>query len=194
MKTTVIYVHGNGGSAKEAEHYAPLFEGCDVIGFDYKAKTPWEAKEEFPQFFKGYEDVILIANSIGAYFAMHALSGRNIKKAYFISPIVDMENLINNMMTWANVNEEDLRDKGQIPTSFGETLSWKYLCYVKENPITWEIPTKILYGDKDNLTPQEVITAFAKRIGAELTVMKDGEHWFHTDKQMAFLDEWIKRK
>jgi len=26
-----------------------------------------------------------------------------------------------------------------------------------------------------------------------LTVMKGGEHWFHTKEQMAFLDAWIKR-
>uniref|UniRef100_UPI000CD9A434 copper resistance protein NlpE N-terminal domain-containing protein n=1 Tax=Campylobacter concisus TaxID=199 RepID=UPI000CD9A434 len=35
-----------------------------------------------------------VASSIGAFFAMHALQDMRIKKAYFISPIVDMENLI----------------------------------------------------------------------------------------------------
>ena len=34
---------------------------------------------------------------------------------------------------------------------------------------------------------------FARRIGASLTVMEDGEHWFHTDEQMRFLDGWIKK-
>ncbi|MDY2742875.1 MAG: alpha/beta hydrolase, partial [Eubacteriales bacterium] len=24
-----------------------------------------------------------------------------------------------------------------------------------------------------------------------LSIMKNGEHWFHTDEQMKFLDEWI---
>ena len=33
----------------------------------------------------------------------------------------------------------------------------------------------------------------ADQIGATLTVMKGGEHWFHTDNQMAFLDQWIKK-
>ncbi len=27
--------------------------------------------------------------------------------------------------------------------------------------------------------------------GAELTVMPNGEHWFHTEEQMQFLDRWI---
>ena len=46
--------------------------------------------------------------------------------------------------------------------------------------------------EKDNLTSTETILAFVKQIGAELTVMKNGEHWFHTDKQMKFLDTWIE--
>ena len=32
---------------------------------------------------------------------------------------------------------------------------------------------------------------FAKKHNAMLTVMEGGEHWFHTEEQMRFLDEWI---
>ena len=35
--------------------------------------------------------------------------------------------------------------------------------------------------------------AFAEQTEAILTVMNDGEHWFHTDKQMEFLDDWIRK-
>ena len=77
------------------------------------------------------------------------------------------------------------------PTAFGETLSWKYLTYVRAHPITWRVPTRILYGAHDDLTSPETISAFAARTGAELTVMPDGEHWFHTEEQMRFLDAWI---
>ena len=51
MKEIVVYVHGKGGSAQEAEHYKTLFSDCEVIGFDYRAQAPWEATEEFPGFF-----------------------------------------------------------------------------------------------------------------------------------------------
>ena len=37
---------------------------------------------------------------------MNALSKMKIKKAFFISPIVDMEKVILNMMTLANVSEQ----------------------------------------------------------------------------------------
>ena len=196
MKRIVVYVHGKGGSAAEAGHYVPLFPGCEVIGFDYCAQTPWEAKEEFPQFFaelrKRCDRLTLISNSIGAFFSLSSLDGL-VDDTYLISPVVDMEKLIGDMMTWANVTEQRLEERREIATDFGETLSWRYLCYVREHPVEWRVPTRILYGERDNLTSKETISAFAERVGAELTVMPGGEHWFHTAEQMKFLDDWLRR-
>lgn len=196
MNKLVIYIHGKGGNAGEAQHYEPLFEEGDVIGFDYTSESPWEAKEEFSTYFdsvsRRYDSVAIIANSIGAFFAMNALADKKITKAYFISPIVDMEKLISDMMQWANVTEDELKTRKEIPTDFGEILSWDYLCYVRKHPIQWTIPTHILYGANDNLTSYETVSAFANQTGASLTVMKNGEHWFHTDEQMKFLDRWIE--
>lgn len=191
----LINVHGKGGSAEEAKHYQSLFPESDVIGFDYQSQNPWEAKSEFPGFFdlrsKGYDAVTLIANSIGAFLSMHGLAEKKISQAMFISPIVNMERLISDMMMWSNVTETELERKKEIPTEFGETLSWEYLCYVRKHPIKWNIPTCILYGGNDHLTSRETISGFSDRIGAALTVMEDGEHWFHTEEQMKFLDHWI---
>lgn len=195
LKKLVIYVHGKGGTADEAKHYRPLFAGSDVVGFDYVAQNPWEAREEFSQYFdlqaRGYDEVVLVANSIGAYLAMNALAAKKISKALLISPVVDMAKLISDMMMWANVSEEELQLRKEIPTEFGETLSWEYLTYARAHPIEWSIPTCILYGGKDNLTSRDTISEFSKRIGAALTVMEEGEHWFHTEEQMRFLGDWI---
>ena len=51
----VLYVHGKGGSAHEAGHYKMLFPNHEVIGFDYRSQTPWEAREEFPAFLPSRE-------------------------------------------------------------------------------------------------------------------------------------------
>lgn len=195
MKKLVVYVHGKGGNASEAMHYKPLFAECDVTGFDYASENPWQAKEEFTRFFdekrEEYEDITLIANSIGAFFSMCSLSEKQISRAFFISPILDMEKLISDMLMQSGKDEDELRVRGEIPTDFGETLSWSYLCYVRENPIKWSVKTKILYGEFDNLTAPETLKAFSERTGSSVTVMRGGEHWFHTEKQMKFLDDWI---
>ena len=122
---------------------------------------------------------------------MNAKPNAQIEKAYFISPIVNMEKLITDMMQWAGVTEADLEEQGSIETAFGEVLSWEYLQWVRNHPIQWNVPTSILYGSADNLQSMETIQTFADRIGADLTVMANGEHWFHTDEQMRFLDQWI---
>ena len=197
MDQVIIYIHGQGGNADEAKHYEALFENQKVIGIDYKSETPWEAAEEFLKLYDvlagKYKSVILIANSIGAYFAMNGLADNRIEKAIFISPIVDMEKLIMDMMGLAKISEDELRDAGVIETSFGQTLSWEYLSYVRKHPINWTIPTDILYGEKDAMTSFETISKFAKQVGAKLTVMKNGEHWFHTEEQMSFLDDWVSK-
>lgn len=198
MKNTVIYIHGKNGSADECEFYKPMFPEYDVTGIDYKAETPWQARSEFPKLYdKLYENgdrVILIANSIGAYFAMQSLADKRIDRAFFISPIVDMERLILDMMKWTGITEKELSNRREIETSFGETLSWEYLCYVREHPIKWNIPTEILYGENDSLTSHETVKDFAEHTGAGLTVMQGGEHWFHTEQQLVFLSEWLAER
>lgn len=78
-------------------------------------KRRGKQKKEFPVLFNAlcqkYDSVIIIANSIGAFFAMNALREEKIEKPLFIFPVVNMEKLIANMMMWANVTENQLRSK-----------------------------------------------------------------------------------
>lgn len=193
----VLYIHGKGGNAAESEHYKPLFPEHEVIGLDYKTFSPWETGKEILEALETlkekYDNIILIANSIGAFFSMNAGIDELVQKAYFISPIADMEKLITNMMSWASVTEAELKEKGVIKTAFGEDLSWDYLRYVREHPVKWNAPAEILYGCGDEMTSLETIVSFAKKHGAGLTVMENGEHWFHTAEQMRFLDDWIMK-
>ncbi|MBR3350326.1 MAG: alpha/beta hydrolase [Solobacterium sp.] len=196
MKQAVLYIHGKGGSAAESEHYIPLFPQYEVIGLKYTGATPWEAGRQIhdavEELKSRYERIILIANSIGAFFAMNAEIEDMIDKAYFISPVADMERLILNMMSMQKITEEELKEKGVIASAYGDDLSWEYLSYVRAHPLKWNVNTEILYGENDNLTSFETMQAFAKDHSAGLTVMKGGEHWFHTEEQMNFLDQWIR--
>ena len=198
MTNALLYIHGKGGNAEEAEQFKRYCEGYDVYGVDLKELTPWRAekpiREAFEKLQTKHESVSILANSLGAYFAMLALQSRPVKKAFFISPILDMERLILDMMAWARVTESELEEKKEIATEFGETLSWEYLSYVRSHPIQWSVPTAILYAEGDHMTARTTVDAFVITHDAQLTVMPGGEHWFHTPEQLEFLGEWLTQK
>ena len=175
-----LYVHGKMGSKEEALAFAEQAwpAGYQVLQFVYQyAKVHWRK-------------VALRATSIGAWFSMLALAEKEVTHALFVSPVVDMEALITNMMKWANVTEAQLKEAGELPTSFGETLSWPYLCWVREHPVRWNTPTQVLYPGEDNLTSRAVIERFRQQSGAHLTILEGAEHWLHTESQLAALQVW----
>ncbi len=117
---------------------------------------------------------------------------KNFLQSLFVSPIADMEYLIKRMMTWANVTESKLEKEKIIPTNFGQTLFWKYWQWVKNHPIEkWNCKTSVLYGEHDNLMEQSVVESFCKKNNCDFTMMKNGEHWFHTEEEVAFMNEWM---
>lgn len=198
QKDAVLFLHGLGGSAAEAEYYRRLFPDCEVIGLDYRGIEPWEAGQEIfdavLELFGEYRSVSLIGYSIGAYLAMHASVDGLLRKAYFISPIADMEAIILALMAQERVTEEDLKTAGRIPLEGGIALSWEYLDFVRTHPVEWNAPTAILYGEHDDLQPRKTIESFAEEHDASLTVMPDGEHWFHTEEELRYLDDWFYRE
>ena len=204
-----LFVHGKLGCKEEAlafgELACPL--GWQVVGVDLpehgsrkgspEKLLPWTAVPELRAVYRAmgrcWRQISLRATSIGAWLAMLALQGQKPHRALFVSPVVDMVNLIETMMTWAGVTEEELKQKGEIPTQFGETLSWDYLCWAREHPVHWRAPTEILYAGGDTLTSRAVIDSFAATSGSGLTVMENGEHWFHTEEQLQVLRAWERR-
>ena len=195
MKDLVLYLHGKGGSPAEAAHYRPIFPHADVVGLDGRVQTPWEAREVLPRLaaphLDGHGRVTLIANSIGAFLAMQALGGLPFAAAFFLSPIVDMEGMILGMLASVGETEASLRARGTIPTPWGEPLEWRYLADVRSHPIEWHVPTQIICGAHDEMTPLPTMTAFAERIGAGLTVLPDSAHWLHTPEELQAIDRWL---
>lgn len=104
-----------------------------------------------------------------------------------------MQRLIENMMRWFNVTPEELEARREIPTPIGETLSWGYYTYVREHPVdVWNSPTAILYPELDNLTELAVVEDFKRRFGAAVEIVSGGEHYLHTERELAIMDAWIK--
>ena len=142
---------------------------------------------------ENYEEVNLWACSMGAYFSLLTYQDELLNQCLFLSPVVNMKVIIDNMMKWSNTTEEVLKEKQEVKTDFGPTLYWDYYQYVKAHPITkWNHKTCILYGDKDNMQEQSLMQEFASKFHCELSVVEHGEHFFHTKEQLACYQKWLE--
>lgn len=202
-----LYVHGKQSAKEAAGRFAETVcaRGWQVLSADLPEHgersggpvplDPWHAVPELREIFawasRRWGRKALRCTSLGTWFSLLALEGEPLERALFVSPVLDMELLILDMMQWAGISEESLEAAGELPTDLGETLSWEYLQYARTYKIEdWDTPTSILYAGGDTLIRREAVEYFARRFGAELTVMENGEHWFHTPEQVAFLRRW----
>ena len=203
-----IYAHGQGGSKDDAELLASVVceQGWQVISFDLPGHgqrkrepascDPQRAILEFREILsyakKRWDEVALFAVSLGAWLGLQSFRNEKLSDCLFLSPILDMKYVISNIMRRAGVSEERLGQERMILTHVGQPLFWEYWSFVLNNPITqWETPSRILYAENDDMTPLKIVKNFAQQFGCTLSVMKNGEHWFHTPQQLDYLRSWI---
>ena len=197
-KKVAVYIHGLTGSAKEAEDFSYLKDEYDVVGLDYKDGNPWEIagilKEEFKKLTDNYKEIIVIANSIGAFYAYEYLSDFNIKQAFFISPIASMLQQIMNLRMQYNISESKLEEEKFIKLDNGQTLSYDFYKEMSKEKDNWKVPTEILYGSRDQVVYIENIADFlGKHPLSRLTICDGAEHYFHTKEDKEFIKNWILR-
>jgi len=208
----ILAVHGNQSSKTDvpieilAQEATSL--GFQVLSFDLPehGERKNEPEQCNPQTCKydlqavlafaapNYKEISLFACSMGAYFSLLTYADEAIQQCLFLSPVVDMLHIIQNMMHWAQVTEERLEQELSIETGFGPTLYWDYYQTVKASPITrWNQPTSILYGEKDELCAKEDVTSFAKQFHCNLQIAANAEHYFHTEEELSVYRDWLKR-
>ena len=197
-KKVAIYIHGLHGSAEEAKDFAFLKDKYDVVGLDYQDGNPWELGEtiqkEFKKLSKGYDEVIVIANSIGAFYACEYLADYKISKAFFISPIVSMFQNIIDIMSMYGIKDKELEKKKFIEVEDGTVLSYDFYQHVSNDEDHWEVPTEILYGAYDEVVYTGSMLEFLENHPlARLTVKSDSEHYFASEEEKDFIKDWILR-
>ncbi|MBQ7667989.1 MAG: alpha/beta hydrolase [Clostridia bacterium] len=212
-KKVFIAVHGNMSNKEDEviKMFANLVtnKGYQVISFDLpehgerKNDTNYLCKvqncvndlRKIVEYAKeNFDEINLWACSMGAYFSLLAYKEEKLNKCIFLSPVVNMKVIIDNMMKWGNITEEELKEEKEIKTNFGPTLYWDYYKYVKENPIVeWNKETNILYGSNDNMQEEDLIRDFVDKFNAKLTVLENGEHYFHTKEQLEFYKNWLDK-
>lgn len=193
----IIYIHGLNGSNKESEFYNFLNHSYDIIGLDYQDGNPWEIKDiiiaEVKEISKQYKEINIIANSIGAFYAIHYLSNFKIKKSLFISPLVNMKEIIESIMHDFHISFKEFEEKKEIRLQNGQTLSYSFYNEVVNKKVQWKSETTIVYGKNDSLVNHEKILEFSACTQSSLFVCKNGEHWFHKPNQMKFLKSVVNK-
>lgn len=202
-----LCVHGKMSSKESAQSLAEIAQqkGFQTVSFDLpqhgerkneeKRCDIWNGVHDLnvvgDYVFENWKDVSLYACSLGAYFSLNAYNNRPIRNCLFQSPVLDMEYLINQMMTWFGVSEERLSREKEIETPV-DLMTWDYYLYVKSHPVmSWNFPTSILYGGKDNLQSIEVVKNFVEKFGCSLTVSENSEHPFMQEKDFEIVNKWI---
>ena len=167
-----LFIHGLRGHKEEALAFAEVAEpeGYQVLGIDLPLeRKPWEVlpllNEVREYLYKNWKSVSLRANSIGSWFSLLTFQGEEVERALFVSPLLDMKKYIEELQT----SEED------------------YYGWVVNNPVAhWDAPTYILRPDVNLIVSDTVGRDFISHHQCQLTIMPDGEHWFHTPEQIAF--------
>jgi hypothetical protein len=81
--------------------------------------NPWNCIRDLTAVFEFAQslspDISLFACSMGAYFSLLAYHNSNIKQSLFLSLVVNMERIIQNMMSGFQVSEERLKKERHIP-------------------------------------------------------------------------------
>lgn len=190
----IIYIHGLNGNSKEAEFYSFLSNKYDIIGLDYDDGNPWEVKDiiigDFKKLTCGYKNIYLIANSIGAFYAYKYLSSFNIKTAFFVSPFVSMKPFIESQLCKNKINMKQFEESKIIVLPNKQTLSYDFYQSIL-NKDAWKTKTYILYGEKDKVVDKNSIFDFLSNHNATLSIMKNGDHYFHKPGQLRFIKKWI---
>ena len=113
-RNVYLYLHGKNGCKEEAERFAATAceAGWQVLAIDLpehgarenspERLLPWVAVPEIEAVYARMKPVWahirLYGVSIGAWLAMQALQGDAPEQALLVSPVVDMEALITNML------------------------------------------------------------------------------------------------
>lgn len=205
-----LFVHGLCGNKEEAQRFAAVVNplGWQALAVDLPGHNgrqdgvrlvPWEAVPEL-QNVRNYmkerwRTLGVRAVSLGAWLALQAFAGERVERCLLSSPLLDMEKMICSMMAQAGISEERLRAEGEIPVPGGQTLSWHYLCWAREHPVSSISPkTALLYGAKDEMSPRSTIDAYCRKFACSLTVAEGATHWFHTPEEMARMSQWEREQ
>ena len=194
-KRLLVYVHGYHGNNERAEFIASFLKRYDVKGLEFGDGAPWEIAEvikpQFEEMIKGYDEVVVVAMSLGAFLTMEYLYPYNIKKAFFLSPLTDMYQYIFDMMNQFHVTEKKLKEQKIVKLENGVVLSYDFYKHTMVDSDKWNVKTHVLYGSLDELIYLESVADFVATHDATLTIINGGHHRLNEESDKEFFKKWL---
>lgn len=212
----VLYLHGKNGRKEEALTLAPLLQetGWQILAVDLpehgdrasdpndltvhgarKKCFPWVVIPEWQAVVRWlrerYVHIVFCAANMSAWFLMRTFRFEKFERCLFLSPVVDMRQLIEDRMAKAGITASDLGWKQSLPDADGEMIVWDFYAYAAYQPIScWETPTEILYVRGEPWQSEEMMKKFADRFGCGLTII-EGEPSISLDTPV--LQDWVRK-
>ena len=194
-KKTIIYIHPKGWNSLKVKDIQSIKVGyeikeikCDINDVQKEGN---KVKEKFSEILEEHQEIVLIASSMACFYAIEYLSSYDIKKAYFISPIIDMYQYIFDLMNKYHVTERKLKEEKFVQLEDGQLLSYDLYQHVLADHDEWKIPTDIIYGDQDRVVFIENIADFLAYHDSRLSICINADHNFSKKENQLFLKEWL---
>ena len=165
---------------------------------------PWEFGAELVETIQTladqHERVAVLGCSLGSFMLLSALTQAAESRgeaaiggpALLVAPLVDMEAHIERKMHINGITEARLNRERRINLPKGDALDREYLRYVRKHPVDPGVPVQILYGARDEITPQGDIGRFAARVRAGVTTI-DAGHSLETPQELGWVTRWTRR-
>lgn len=134
---------------------------------------------------KNWKKIFLFSFGVGSFYSLLAYKDKNVENAFFLTPILNIEDFYEKNMLLFSITDEMLEDEKEIGIPLGDNLYWDEYLYIKENPVlNWKIPTTILCAEKDEICNIQIIREFSEKFNCNLEILKDSEHYFYTISQL----------
>ena len=138
-------------------------------------------------------EVSLLAISVGAYVALCDMPSRTFERAWLVSPLLDLERYVRDVMSACSVTDERLEAETVVDTPRA-SLSWPDLCFLMEHPVRLDMPSWTIRGDGDDVVPREALSRFLSAPGAELVEIAGGPHFLGEPPYLDTVASWFAQR
>ena len=164
---------------------------------EQRALHPWQPvlflKNLLVHAKRRWENIGVFADSVGAWLCMLAFEGAGVERCLFLSPVLDMADVIASKLDQAGITPAQLRRQKTV--SAGEyELTYDYFRWLQRHRAHALCEnTAVLLGGQDPLVSKSSVQRFCGKEGAIITTLPGCDHWFETERAQQLAQDWARQ-